>query len=110
MPTPRLFAVALLASHTLLAQSTLSLSSTSAAGGSASLTLTLTSSGSQPAAIQWTTQYSATDIQSITAVAGTAATAAAKSITCANTTSGHKCILAGLNANTIQDGVVAVIN
>jgi trimeric autotransporter adhesin len=111
MLTIKLFAGALLVSQVLLAQSTLALSSASASGGSASLTLTLTTAaGTQPAALQWSVKYSAGYVLSINATAGPAAVAAGKSIYCASGTLEYKCILAGLNANTIQNGVVAVVN
>src|SRR4051794_27262442 len=94
----------------LLAQSALTLSSSSASGGSASLALSLVSAGgAQPAALQWTLNYAPADVLSISAVAGAAAVAAGKSITCASSASSYTCILAGNNANVIADGVVANI-
>ncbi|MGA2593478.1 MAG: hypothetical protein ABSH32_26475, partial [Bryobacteraceae bacterium] len=53
-------------------------------GGTVSLNLSLTSpSGSQPAGIEWTFTYSPSAIVAISASAGTAATAAGKSLLCA---------------------------
>ena len=74
-------------------------------GSSVSVGLSLASaSGLQPAALQWTLGYSAADVAGVTWTVGTAGAAAGKSIAC----SGNTCILYGLNANTISDGVVAV--
>ena len=85
----------------------LSLSSTSGtAGGSATLSLSLASaSGSQPAALEWTLDYPSTEITGVTAVAGPAASATAKSVTC----SGNICVVYGLNDNAIQNGIVAYL-
>ncbi len=84
-------------------------------GGSTSLSLSLTSqAGSQPAGLQFTLVYSPTDIVSLTASIGTAATAAGKSLSCAGSPGSYTCLLtgvsaAGLNANPIQNGVVVVV-
>jgi hypothetical protein len=61
--------------------------------------------GAGPAAIQWTLNYPAAAVAQIAAVAGPAATAANKTLTC----TGNSCVLWGLNAQTIQSGVVAVV-
>ncbi|MBZ5676587.1 MAG: hypothetical protein LAP61_20305 [Acidobacteriia bacterium] len=61
-------------------------------------------SGAQPSALRWTLDYSAADVAGITWTIGAAGAAAAKSISC----SGNSCVLYGLNANMIPDGVVAV--
>src|SRR5436190_8876854 len=52
-------------------------------GASVTLNLSLIAASAQPAGLQWTLQYPAPDITSITAVAGSSATAAGKAITCA---------------------------
>ena len=83
--------------------------------------LVLTSpAGSEPAGLQWTLQYSAADVVSITAVAGPAAITAGKSLQCAAVTSTtitiggtsysglYTCILSGVNSNIIPNGIVAV--
>jgi len=90
----------------------LSLSSGGATpGGTVSLNLSLSSSsGSQPAAIQWTFVYSTSDIVAISASAGAAATAAGKSLSCAGSPGSYVCLLTGLNGNVIQNGVVAVLS
>ena len=84
-------------------------------GGTVSLNLSLSSaSGSQPAGIQWTLAYSPSAIVAISASAGAAATAAAKSLSCTGSAGSYTCFLtglasSGLNANIIQNGVVAVL-
>ena len=84
-------------------------------GGAVSLNLSLSSaSGSQPAGIEWTLAYSPSNIVSISASAGAAATAAGKSLSCTGSPGSYMCFLAGLssgdlNANLIQNGVIAVV-
>ena len=86
-------------------------------GGTVSLNLSLSSSsGSQPAGIEWTFAYSTSDVvaNSISAVAGAAATAAGKSLWCAGIPGSYTCFLTGLgpgglNTNIIQNGVIAVL-
>ena len=79
-------------------------------GGTASLSLSLTSpAGSEPAGLQWTLVYSPTDIVALSALAGTSATAAGKSLSCAGSPGSYTCLLTGLNANIVQNGVVAVV-
>ncbi len=95
------------------AQSSLTLSSATAApGSSVALNLTLASpSGSEPAAIQWTLDYPAASVAGLSVSAGSAATSAEKSIACASSSdSGYICIVSGLNSNTISNGVVGVVS
>ena len=74
-------------------------------GSTVSISLSLTTaSGLQPAALQWTLGYSPADVSGMTWTVGATAAAAGKQIVC----SGNTCIVYGLNANTISDGVVAV--
>jgi len=61
--------------------------------------------GTAPAAIQWTLNYPTTAVARIAAVAGPAASAANKTLTCA----AFRCVLWGINTQTIQSGVVAVL-
>jgi len=84
----------------------LSLGSGSATAGSAvSLSLTLASvGGALPAALQWTLNYSA-DVTNVTVVAGGTASGSGKSVVC----NGSTCLVYGLNATTIADGIVAVV-
>jgi hypothetical protein len=83
----------------------LSVNSVSTAGF-VSLNLSLSSAAaSLPAALQWTSNYSASDIVGSTAIEGPAAIAAGKTVTC----SGNRCLLWGLNMTVIPNGVVAVL-
>ena len=85
----------------------LSLSLNSNAGaGTISLNVVLTvAPGAGPAAIQWTLDDPDGAVVGSTAVAGPAATAANKTLTCI----GKRCMLWGVNGLPIEDGVVAVI-
>jgi hypothetical protein len=76
-------------------------------GGSVTVPLTL-SGGMQPAAVQWTLLYPSS-ILSITTADGPAAAAAGKNSTCASSTGQTICIVAGLNQNTMSDGVIASV-
>jgi hypothetical protein len=107
----RVIALALLSSCGGLAQGvTLNLSSASGTPGTTvSLNITLFSSGTQPAAVHWTLNYSSVDFISATVSAGAAATAASKQITCNNSTGSSTCVLWGVNSNTISNGVVATV-
>ncbi len=84
-------------------------------GGAVSLNLSLSSaSGSQPAGVEWTLAYSPSNIVSISASAGAAATAAGKSLSCTGSSGSYMCFLTGLspgglNANPIENGVIAVV-
>ena len=85
---------------------TLSVSSANAAPGSTvSLNLSLSSSGTQPAALQWTL-IPPTGVQSVTSTIGAAASSAGKSISCAN----NICVVSAINTTPISDGVVAVLS
>jgi PilZ domain-containing protein len=72
------------------------------AGWTVDLPVTL-AGGAQPAALQWSFNYSK-DITSVTVVAGGSSKAAGKTITC----SGNTCLVFGVNTATLADGVVAV--
>src|SRR5579863_7002485 len=87
----------------------LSLSSSSGSpGGVVTLNLSLASVTS-PAALQWTLNYSTSDFSAVTMTAGSAATAAGKSISCNTTAGGPTCVLWGVNTTAIPNGVVATI-
>src|SRR5215469_8749551 len=93
-----------------LGAQTLSLSSAAASSaGTASLNLILTSGANSVAALEWTIQYPAGGLNSISATAGPVLTAAGKSVTCNPTQGSYVCVAYGLNATTIPDGVVATI-
>src|SRR5690349_13503940 len=74
--------------RTSRAQSSLSLSSlTAAAGSTVGLNLSLSStSGSAPSGLQWTLAYPAASVSHISVAAGTSANAAGKTISCAAVT------------------------
>jgi trimeric autotransporter adhesin len=80
-------------------------------GGTAALALTLNNdAGAQPAALQWTLSYVASDVAGITIDAGSAAAAAGKTLYCNPGTGSTVCLLAGVNSTTMAAGVVAKIN
>ena len=86
-------------------------SATTTSGGNASLNLSLTApAGGGPAAIQWAFTYAASDIAAISATAGTAATAAGKSISCSRSAGSYLCLVSGVNSNVISNGVVATVS
>ena len=91
---------------------TLALSSgTTAQGGTATLGLSLTSvSGGQVAGLQWTLNYSPSDVTAITVAPGSAATAANKSVACVQGTGTYMCLLAGMNNTVLGDGVAATVS
>ena len=88
----------------------LSLASGSAVkGGSLSLNLSLSAATGAPSGLQWTLSYPATDITTISVVAGPALTAASKTLTCITGAGSVTCLAMGMNAATISSGVVAVV-
>src|ERR1035438_6311333 len=91
---------------------TLSLSSGSAnRGGSTTLNLSLNAAaGGQPASLEWTLNYSATDFSSAGVAVGPAAAQASKSVSCENQTGSLRCILWGLSSGSVSDGVVATVS
>ena len=90
-------------------QANISLNSgTAIPGGSISIDLTLTGiGGSQPAALEWTMNYPASDIESVDVTAGANAAAAGKSVTCAVTRGTTKCVVYGANKNVLSLGIAA---
>src|SRR5580704_2943111 len=81
----RIIALGLLTSFVGIAQDSLSLSPGSAPpAGSVALNLDLNSAnGSAPAGLQWTFSYSPSAITSVSVAAGPSASAAGKSVSCA---------------------------
>ena len=85
-------------------------------GGTASLSLSLTStSGNQPAALQWTFTYSPTAITNISAVATNDDNTAGKTLSCTAAAGTYTCFLTGitstgLNANPIPNVVIATVS
>ncbi len=79
-------------------------------GGNASLGLALTVSGTAPAGVQWGVSYLPAQISSLSITAGTATTAAGKTLSCSSGTGAATCLIAGLNATAIGTGNVATLN
>ena len=104
-------ALLILTSSLAVGQVALSLSSgTATPGNPVVLNLSLNApSGNQPAGLQWTLAYSTTDFSAISVAAGSAATAAGKTLSCNNVSGSTTCLIWGLNSNTISSGVVATV-
>jgi phage baseplate assembly protein gpV len=86
-------------------------SGTAGANGIASLNLVLTSpAGGAPAAVQFTLTYPAANVTSISVSPGPTATSAGKTVMCALASGAYTCLVYGLNATTIPNGIVAVVN
>jgi hypothetical protein len=102
-------AVLFLAAGSAFGQDALSLSSGSVvAGQTISLDLSLTAPASGgPAGLQWTLSYPAATFSSVVVVAGPAAVAAGKSVSCNGGSGSYTCMLFGLNNVTLSSGVVA---
>ncbi|HTX35795.1 MAG TPA: putative Ig domain-containing protein, partial [Bryobacteraceae bacterium] len=66
-------------------------------------------SGGSPAGLQWTLTYPSSDITSFSVAAGSALTAAGKTLSCGSGTGQVICVASGINANTVGNGVVAVV-
>src|ERR1035438_7848890 len=74
-------------------------------------TVNLTSpSGSQPSTLQWTLTYPASQVVSISASAGAAAANASKTLSCSSAAGAYSCVVSGMNAGTISNGAVAVLD
>ncbi len=61
------------------------------------------------ASLQWTIQYPATGLSSISAVAGPALTSAGKSLNCSASSGAYTCIAYGVNTTSIANGVIATV-
>ncbi len=103
------FIFILLTSYTVSAQTVIALGSgTAAKGGSSTLSVSLaTGSGSQSGELEWTMNYSSTDITSVTVSAGSSLSAAGKSLSCSSTSGRTTCVTYGMNQNAIGNGTVA---
>src|SRR5271157_1922898 len=90
---------------------TLQLSSGVASPGtSVTLALTLSAAGTSAASAQWALEYSASDFASVTVTAGPAATESGKMVTCHQTSGVTTCMLWGMDATPIANGVVANVS
>lgn len=82
--------------------------------GLVSLPISIASrTGQLPAALQFDLKWTAAEISSVSFAIGPAGTAAGKTIQCAaqpTTPPSQRCVISGLNANGITDGVVAFAN
>jgi uncharacterized protein (TIGR03437 family) len=78
-------------------------------GGTVVVPLSLTASGGQPAGLQWTLNYAASNISSVVVAAGSSAVSAGKTVQCRTTTGSTICVLSGLNSNLIANGPVASV-
>ena len=63
--------------------------------------------GKAPAAIQWTFQYAASSISSLTVNDGPALSTSLKTTICAGDTGVYNCVAAGLNRRAIVNGIIA---
>src|SRR5207245_8688674 len=83
------------ASPAVAQQATVSLGSGSAVpGGTVILGVSLTTSGgAQPAALQWTMTYSASDVTGVNVTAGISAIAASKSVSCSSKAGSPICVV-----------------
>lgn len=63
--------------------------------------------GKAPAAIQWTFQYAAASISSLTVNDGPALNTSLKTAICAGDAGVYNCVAAGLNRRTIVNGIIA---
>lgn len=105
----KLTAILLLTAALTFAQAapvTLSLSQSASAAPAIALSIASTT---QPAGVQFSLIYSAAGIAAVNVTAGPAAVAAGKTITCASSPGSTICVVAGINSNTIADGVLAQI-
>jgi hypothetical protein len=105
----RIFVLAATIPWVCLAQSAaLKLSSgTASPGTSVTLALTLDATGASPASAQWALEYAAADFSAVTVTAGPAVTKSGKQIACNQTTGATTCMLWGMDAKPIENGVIA---
>lgn len=83
-------------------------SATGQPGKPVSLPVSLTNNGAQTSGLMWTFAYSAADFSSVSVSAGSAGSAAGKSVSCAPVATGRmRCILVGANSSLIANGPVA---
>jgi hypothetical protein len=76
--------------------------------GTASQDLSLVSApGVKPAAVQWTFQYQASSIRTLTVDDGPALTSVGKTAICAGDASAYRCITVGASTKPIANGVIA---
>ena len=108
-------ALVLSSASALFGEPTLSLASGSVLKGSTvSLPLSYVSGGAQVAGVMWTFAFSPNDVTAVNITTGSAATAAAKTITCNSVTGMITCLAVGaptpMNASVIPDGTIGTAN
>ncbi|HTQ86769.1 MAG TPA: hypothetical protein VMI93_11200, partial [Candidatus Solibacter sp.] len=94
----------------LPAQSLTLVSAGAQADNSILLNLVLNTSGIQPAALQFAFSYSDAAIASLAVSGGPALTSPQKSLYCGGNAANYICVAAGINSNTISDGVIATVS
>ena len=83
---------------------------TVAPNGTASMELSLFSErGSEPAAFQWTFQYDASNVVTLTVEDGPLLASAGKTTMCAGGAAAYTCMIAGANRKTIANGTIAKV-
>lgn len=108
----RLICLTLFATFAVLAQGdVLSLSQgTATSPGTVLLNVSLqSSSGQEPAGVQFTVSYSPVDFTAIQVTPGPSAITAGKAVSCFGTSTAYNCIVVG-GKSTIPDGVLAVVS
>jgi hypothetical protein len=82
---------------------------TAVAGGTgyANISITSPSSTSEPSSLEWTLSYPTSVVSAPKVTAGGATTAAGKSLSCTTGTGQVRCIVWGLNTNSIANGILA---
>jgi len=76
--------------------------------GTATFGLSLHSApGARPAAVQWAFQYSSSSIAALAVDDGPALAPVGKTTFCAGNSGSFNCLAAGLNTNTMRDGIIA---
>ncbi len=90
-------------------QASLSVASGSAKpGGTVALALSLANTNAtQPGSLEWTMNYSASDISGVSVAVSSSASVAHKTVSCNATSGSTVCVLSGLDENTIAAGPVA---
>lgn len=91
---------------------TLAVSSLTGAADGGTVQLSIRLGGlTRPAALRWDLNYSPLDFSTVNLTPGPAVTDAGKTLSCVSRAAGSiVCVVAGMNANVMQDGVVATVS
>ena len=105
-------AIAVISMPLFAQQATLSVGSASGtAGSTVAVGISIADGGGiEPASLQWSLAYPAADITSVSVSAGSAATAASKTVSCNSGSGTVTCVLYGLNFGVISPGNVANVS